>query len=564
MTLRAPHTVPSPSGTGSGAFEPGAGDDALGAPSAPVSTAIEGSGSFLAWVGLSALIVGAVLVFWLFDALPFQDLPAHEGLIAMRHRFGGSPFEQRFFVLAPHIGPYSLFRFLGEGLVRVFGPDAAVRALATFPVLATPGALLFARRRLHGDVSPTAGFLGVTLSFGLMTLLGFASYLLGVAIMLVGLTLWLELLVRADRGERARKEELAVLCFAPLVFVAHGHAFVLFLMLAGVAAIVTGDRLRRLVRLRALVPAVLLAAWVAWIERGASTPPGSVAVNLGTLEPRFQGPSDKLSLLITPTLMTRSGIDVLVGVALWGLVFAGTFLTVRDLRARSGAASTPSSSAREDSLKHTRALLAGAAVITVVFLALPHAIGWFGFVDGRLVPIALFLALLAMQREALGRVTRTLLDKGAPVLATTMVALLLVASRRFQAEARGYREVLAHVPGEARLLNLPLDPNSDVFTAHPFIHYDKLVLAERPIVVSDVWFHQGSALYPTPENPALHLPSSYSESDLRYIDWPAYKLDDWDWVLIRTRPEAAAPSTPSRLYLADHRGGWWLYHRATL
>ena len=36
------------------------------------------------------------------------------------------------------------------------------------------------------------------LGLGIMTLLGFASYLLGVAVMLVGLALWLELLAASD------------------------------------------------------------------------------------------------------------------------------------------------------------------------------------------------------------------------------------------------------------------------------------------------------------------------------------------------------------------------------
>ena len=99
-----------------------------------------------------------------------------------------------------------------------------------------------------------------------------------------------------------------------------------------------------------------------------------------------------------------------------------------------------------------------------------------------------------------------------------------------------------------------------MFTAHPFVHYDKLVLAERPIVVSDVWFHQGSALYPTPKNPALRLPESYSESDLKRIDWPAYHLEDWDYVLIRTRPNASQPHTPVGVTLEEHRDGWWLFH----
>ena len=85
------------------------------------------------WVGLVALLAAGVLVFWLFDALPFQDLPAHAGLIALRHRYPGSPFEQHFFVVAPHLGPYSLFRFLGEMFVVPLGPIGAIRAIATLP-----------------------------------------------------------------------------------------------------------------------------------------------------------------------------------------------------------------------------------------------------------------------------------------------------------------------------------------------------------------------------------------------------------------------------------------------
>ncbi|MBX3230028.1 MAG: hypothetical protein KIT84_25660 [Labilithrix sp.] len=525
-------------------------DDAL--PVGTDSVRAPAAASRAAWVGLGAIVLLAVLVFWVFEALPFQDLPAHAGLIAMRHRFEHSAFEQRFFVLAPHIGPYSLFRFLGETFLRFGSPLAAVRLLATLPVVATPAALVLARRRLYGESSPTFGFIGVTTSFGLMTLLGFASYLLGVAVMLVGLTLWLDLMVRADDAPKDKgtlRRELVVLAFAPAMFIAHGHAFLLFLACAALSAVVTGDRRARLLRLRALVPALLLSGWVAWIERGG-TPPGSVA-RYHDILPRFQGPLDKLGLLLTPTLMTRSGIDFLVACALLAFTVACTVTSLRISRRDDTSAHA----------RHARALYACAGAVGLVFLALPHAIGWFGFVDGRLVPVALLLALLAVRRDDLPRPLALGLHWGPPLLASTVTLLALVASYRFQAEAHGYKEVFARVPAESRLLNLPLDPNSDVFTAHPFVHYDKLVLVERPIVVSDIWLHQGSALYPTPENPVLRLPPSYSESNLKTIDWPAYHLEDWDFVLIRTRPDAAEPRTPERLTLEEHRGGWWLYRR---
>jgi len=530
----------------------------LPATSSAASITVHAHASRAGWVGLGAVAVVAVLVFWVFEALPFMDLPAHAGLIALRHRFSISPFEQRFFVLAPHVGPYSLFRFLGETFVRVAGvlPGRqtgalfAVRALATLPVVATPLALLFARRRLFRETSPTYGFVGIALSFGIMTLLGFASYLLGVAVMLVGLTLWLELLAAADdRAPELRRREIAMLVFAPLMFVAHGHAFLLFLLCAAIAALVTGDRGARLLRAWTLVPALSLAGWVAWIERGSTTPPGSVALGVPGLVPRFQGPADKLGLLLSGTLMTRSGIDFTVGVLLVAFTIATAIVGARALR-RAGAPADA---------RHARALYACAAAITLVFLALPHAVGWFGFVDGRLPPVAVMLTLLAVRRPTLPRLLENTLHYGAPLVASTLAVLAMVASYRFQDEARGYKEVLARVPAETRLLNLPLDPNSDVFTAHPFIHYDKLILVDRPILVSDVWFHQGSALYPTAENPALRLPESYSESNLKRIDWPAYRLADWDWVLIRTRPDAPQPYTPEQLALEEHRGGWWLF-----
>ena len=143
--------------------------------------------------------------------------------------------------------------------------------------------------------------------------------------------------------------------------------------------------------------------------------------------------------------------------------------------------------------------------------------------------------------------------------AAVVVVLVLTASYLFQAEAAGYRETLARIPAHSRLLNLPVNPDSAIFTSHPFVHYDKLVLVQRPIVVSDVWFHQGSAIYPTSINPSLRLPPEYSSSNLGRIVWEHYRLEDWDYVLIRTLPEAATPQTPPSLELIERAGGWWLF-----
>jgi len=492
-------------------------------------------------------MTAGVLVFWLFDALPFQDLPAHAGLIAMRHAYAGSAFEQRYYKLGSFLGPYSIFLALGELFDRALGPLGAVRALGSFPVLATPAALLFARRRLHRDASLWAGFLGVALSFGFLTLLGLASYLLALALFVVALTVFLELLADVDAGApRAAHRERAFLGLALAVSFAHGHALGVLVLSATATAWVgpAATRARRLVRLRSALPALLPLAWSAW--RGGAPPGSSESFELVPAAD-YQTLLDKLSLLGTPTLMTRSGLDLAVGVAIWAVLLAAMGVTLRDR-----AAPLP------DALQ-TRRLATAAALVLAGFFALPHAFKWFGFIDGRMVPVFLYLVILGVRRPALG----PRLDRGLGALAMAAAfaipSIALEASRRFQAEARGYEDVLAAVPAGASLLNLPLDPNSDVFTAHPFVHYDKLVATRRDVLVSDVWPDRATALYPTPDNPQVKLPASYNSANLVRIDWASFDLDAWSYVLVRVRPDATPPATPSRVVLVAHAGGWWLY-----
>lgn len=521
----------------------------------PGAHASEGGRVILQWLGLGLLALGAALGFWLFDALSFQDLPSHAGLIAMRDRFAGSTFEQRYYKLDGTIGPYSLFFLLGRYFSVVLGPLGAVRALATLPVIATSAVLLFARRKLHGDRTLTAGFLGIALSFGFMTMMGLASFTLGLAALLLGLTVWLEVLIEADNRQATWPRELVFGALAVLIFLAHGYAFALLLAIVAMTTLSTENRLRCAWRWRSLVPAVILAAWSG---KHGGPPPGSLGFADRTPFVHFQGVGDKLSLLITPTLFTRTGIDVVLGLLLWGVIAASFVATVRDLLR------TPHDAAASDGLEgrsraHSRALALAAVGMAAAFLLLPHSIGWFGFIDGRLAPLILFLCILCFRRPALGSGLQTALDRSAPLVACAMTGLEWFAFHHFQAEAAGYREVFAAIPSESRVLNLPIDPQSDLLLAHPFIHYDKLIAIDRPVLLSDVWLTRGSALYPTPANPATRLPPSYDSSDLKFVDWPAYRLQDWDYVLIRTRPGAPAPATPGGISLCKHSGGWWLF-----
>jgi len=498
----------------------------------------------------------AASVFFAFDALPFMDLPAHAGIFALRGRFAVSAFEQRFYVLAPHLGGYSLFRFLGDALTSAFGPVAAVRTLGAVSVVALALAVVDARRRLYGRASAGFGFLGLALGLGLMTIFGFASFLLGIALLLACTSAWLGLLASIEAGDRGRRGEITLGALACVLVLTHGFAFALFLAIAATAAVARGGSRARFVRARALGPSVALAVWAAWVARPSVVPPGSAPVVWPRSGALFQPLLDKLSLLLTPTLMTRTGVDVAACAIVWAVVVGGVVATVAWLRRGPRADAFPQVL---EAAAHARALLACALLLALVFIALPHEFKWFGFIDGRLVPVILLLAALAVPDEATGRRLSLALERVVPLVAVVQVALALWASRAFQREAAGYREVFAHVPAQTRVLNLPLDPDSDVFSGHPFVHYDKLILVERALLVSDLWFHQGSAIFPREGNPALRLPPDYRSSDVRVVDWSRFVLGDWDLVLVRTRPGASPPLVPATLLTVAHSGGWWLY-----
>jgi hypothetical protein len=383
-----------------------------------------------------------------------------------------------------------------------------------------------------------------------------------------------------------RWAEGAIALFALVMVVAHGFAFILFSALCAVTALAYGRRWRRALRLVCLGPALALASFSAIVERSQSIPSGSVAWPGNEPIVHFQGIIDKLSLLLTPTLMTRWGLDAAISVGLW-ILMAHSLCSRPTELPRPLELSPPSEQSRRSEpgpitsaagstvfahpkerpseplvaafSGHTKALSGAVVFLLLLFLLLPHSIRWFGFIDGRLVPLILMLGMLAIPTASRSPRAAQRFERMIPFGATAMVVLVIAASLQFQSEAAGYRDVLARIPTESRLLNLPLMPNSRVFTAHPFVHYDKLILIERPMLLSDVWFHQGSALYPTAENPARFLPSSYSESNLIFIDWPGYQLDQWDFVLLRTGIDEPSPNVPASLRLVRHLGGWWLY-----
>jgi hypothetical protein len=95
------------------------------------------------------------------------------------------------------------------------------------------------------------------------------------------------------------------------------------------------------------------------------------------------------------------------------------------------------------------------------------------------------------------------------------------------------------------------------------VHADKRLLVEKPVVLSDLWFHQGTGVYPSRCNPVVRVPGAYREAHLGPLEWPSIDRRDWDFVLVRLQPAARAIEVPGDLRLVVHAGGYWLYASTT-
>ncbi len=490
------------------------------------------------------LELGAIAVFWCFDAPPFMDFPGHAGVMALRMRHPNSDFLQQYFVLTTDFGGYPLYRLVGDALASLVGPLAAMRVISTIPVVALPLAMHHARRRLYGDDSPLFVFVALILSFGYMTQMGLSPFLVSFPVLLWALTEWMVLLNKAEAGLAARANEAGIAALAAVLVMIHAYAFGVLVFIMLVTVFSAKPFRPRLLRLRVLLPAFLLLSLTAWLTMSSRLPPGAIA----QAEPfgaTYGSILDKLGLFTNPTLTTRTGIDILIGILVWLAAILGIWATARSAEPR----------------HHVVALRNGCVALLLAFAVLPHGVRSFDAVDSRLLPIVLLVAFMAIDQNVLAPAWRRRAAVVAALAAAVTIGLELFAMQLFQREAAGYREVFAKIPAESRLLYLPVEPDSRIFISHPFVHYDKLVIVERTILPSQFHFHHASGIFPTKANPILRLPPDYVSSNLKRIIWQHYRLEDWDYVLIRRFPDSPPCRVPKALTLEVHRGGWWLYHR---
>lgn len=408
---------------------------------------------FWKWL-LAACAVATAVPLWAFDYLPFTDLPQHAAQIAtLRH--WGDPAWSGPYELGLGQTQYLLYYLAGALLAFPLGSaERANVALLSAVAIGLPYALRSLLRATGRD--ERLALFAPALFWSQSLIIGFFNYLAALPVLLWALAL----VVRGTAPVR-----LALIAVA--LFYLHLSAFVFLLPAALI--LVAGQAGPRAAPRKMLWAFPSAALFLFWLLRGAVTNPQDVG---WTQEVRAQWEpiGDALRHLPEATLdIWHAPADE---TALLMLALAAVLLAWP--RARP---------AEEDAAARQRGALAGLVLMAAVFyFFFPVSIGWLWQLNERYAIVAALLAP-ALLRPPPG------LRGAAPLLLAATAGIFSAGTafaeiRAFQAEARGFDEVLARAQPGKRLLALIYDSGSHRARFAPFLHFGSYYRARKGGVAS--------------------------------------------------------------------------------
>ncbi len=477
---------------------------------------------------LAGLAVLAALPILALRFLPLTDFPQHLAVLAMlRHlddpAYGFAPYYALDLGRTLYLLPYGLGLLFSLALPE----QLALQCVVFLSAVAYPLGLM---RLLAAMGKPRAiGVLALPLIFNGGFYWGFIHFNLA-----LGLSLWAMALICEERP-RWWHDILLAAQGAALVFT---HLYGLALLLGcAVLAMAYGPPARRWRRLVPLAPALLGALLWPWPEAGG----GSTT-----------WPSLRSRLLALP----REALGAYGGHAelpLFLLLLLGVALLAWPR--------LPGSRARWRALtwqERVAYLVVGgnAALYFLMPRDTPSAM-WIHF---RHAVIATSLLPLLVPAE-LPRRARWLAPGGAALLALAGVGNAWAHLLRFDREARGFAEVVAHVPARPRLLSLIFDPRGAVMGGVPYLHFAGYIQARRGglsgVTFARFWnipvrLRDDSGVPPLPPD----------------FEWAPRKFDFagfghyYGYVLVRgVAPGRRPPVRPFPYRLVLERPPWRLYRR---
>jgi hypothetical protein len=501
-------------------------------------------------VTFALLSLAAIVPIWRVRFLPLLDLPNHLAAVHIWHNFD-APWSRakEFYELSLKPAPYCAYHVLTHVLAFVTGLENANRLVLSGYVVAIPAAALWWTRRTRR--SPWFSVLTFPLAFSLSWACGFLPFLVGFALLLLGVAA-LDAFVERPTFRRA----VAVVLLS--VGCGLGHPLILFAYYVCVAALL----LCHLPGWKRLGVTVVLfapaAALFVWQVLAFKSP--LVRVQGG---PRFEGAwvpvRDMFESFPAYTLDSVSGaLDTTV---FWVMLVAALLLFVWGLFARGagGSAPGPGPVSLLERVRDSRSLVLAAAMMAcylIVPLHLARPFDWW-FVSGRFAPLICFFGFLTPKAPVRGAARLVM----APAVVAALLLPLHLSGKyaEFDERLKPFARMVERIPpGADDLLVLVLPPRTDeAVIIEATNHLSSWAQIMRGGFSPDGWFNVGF--------PFL-LKRSLPAPPWNRNEWfdPAVHAAPYEYVIVRNdKPERPIFTAQHRgWHRVEREGAFTLYARA--
>jgi hypothetical protein len=386
--------------------------------------------------------------------LPLVDFPQHVALHAIWNNIADPAFHLNGRFRVTLSTPYALPHLAAHAAARFLGPEGGLRAVLVLSLVGFPLAALFLLREF--DRPPEIALAAFPAALSFVYWYGFVSYVMSLPLILLGIALARRCAVSGRLRDGAILTLLALLTVAT-----HAFAFLVLLLLGGIAALATTRAFSRL----ALVAAAL-APGVVWSV--IWTVSSSAEVSAEPLKTSYGPLRERLQILLgsafgSYTLDRRVLTIALASAAVFG---AALWLSRR-----------PAPAAGDARGRRALGLVAVAAICGSLLCPQVFMNTW-GLWE-RVPPIA-FVAFAGALPWPTAAETRARLAAGLAAIALFASGTALAQGLAFSEQAKGIRELAEELPRGARVMWTACGEEQPWRRATPsFKHFGAYVQAAR-------------------------------------------------------------------------------------
>jgi len=403
----------------------------------------------------------SVVPIWLFDFLPFQDLPTLMSDVAILMNYTDARYGyDRYYDIDVSLYGYWGFAAPVYALNLIFSLETATRLAISLFAVALPLSVMTLVRSLGRD--PWVALMAVPLTYNYSLYMGFLTFLFALPFFFWAMACWYRVFGHADLKS---KQGVVLIGSAILLsfLTAQCHVIVGGLLSASVLGICLSHPLgRSKVLLLAPLGLTILGPLVATQSSDAlrSSYGAESSVLTITWTPIWQSTENLFTKAFYPHV---SWIGTVANVSYFALLTAMTIGTLSSVRHSSVRWSCPAF-----------------VFVLVAYFAIPEGVGSTYYLSSRMISVCILLFLASLASRELKGIYSKLFRAGALLVAALHTAATGTLLADFQTRTEGFHTIVQQASWGKRTLYLPFEFGNEGRDAPAaLIHFDALIQVYR-------------------------------------------------------------------------------------